>query len=181
MREENVKIVKIQKSSKAALTITTIVKIFAIAMAVVACLCGFLIIGLRETVNKEFTERLTSGQIQSEGIIIMMLDGEIRQEIIQEDDMAKAIGVHVITVGVMMICLAVVMHFISKVFKEMKESYSPFKPEIIKSLKISFILITILSLSSSLLIGAVIGFSLWCVLHVFEYGCELQRQSDETL
>lgn len=180
MREENMRIEKIQKSSKAALTITTIAKIFAITMAVILCLCGFLMIGLKGILNEAISYGIESGQLQPEEFSFAY-EGMIGQKLIEEGYIAESAGAYMLAMGAMMICLAVVMHFIGKVFKEMKESYSPFRAEIVKSLKVSFVLITILSLKSSLLIGAVIGFSLWCVLNVFEYGCELQKQSDETL
>lgn len=48
-------------------------------------------------------------------------------------------------------------------------------------MKVAFIMITLFSLESNLLIGITVGFSLWSVVNIFEYGCELQKQSDETL
>lgn len=180
MREENVKIEKIQKSSKIALTITIVAKIFAIAIAVIACLSGILLIGAKDIINEEIEKGVENGVLLQEQLMTG-IEGEIGRKLIQDGYFAETAGAYVIAVGAMMICMAVVMHFIGKVFKEMKESYSPFTTNVVKNLKVSFVLITILSLRSSLLIGAVIGFSLWCVLHAFEYGCILQKQSDETL
>lgn len=183
MREENVKIEKIQKSSKIALTITIVAKIFAIAIAVIACLSGILLIGakdiIKDIINEEIENGVESGVLLQEELMTG-IEGEIGRQLIQ-DGYSDEIAVDLIEVGAMMICMAVMMHFIGKVFKEMKESYSPFTTNVVKNLKVSFVLITILSMWSSLLIGAVIGFSLWCALHVFEYGCILQKQSDETL
>ena len=180
MNENNVKIVNIQKSSKAAYTISNIAKIFAIAMAVLTFLVGAILIGMRGKFNEEFYREIESGKILPEEFFTG-LDSKLAADLMLDGYFAEAAGAYVIVVCAIMICLAIVMHFIGKVFREIKDSYSPFRPEIVKSLKIAFVLITILSLRSSLLIGAVIGFSLWCVVHIFEYGCELQKQSDETL
>lgn len=180
MREEILTIEKIQKSGKIALTITTIAKVVAIVAAVLTCLAGVLLIGVRNTVNAGFYKCVEEGILPREEIMTGF-EGEMVSRLIQDGYIAETAGVYAITAGVIMICLAVVMHFIGKVFKEIKESYSPFTSNVLKNLKVSFVLITVLSLESSLLIGLVTGFSLWCVYRVFEYGCILQRQSDETL
>lgn len=116
-----------------------------------------------------------------------MLDGmgfleeTMLKSLLEQDNFAMVIGLELLVAGAMLICFVVVVHFVGKVFKEMKESYSPFQPSIIKSLKVVFVLVTLLALSSSLATGLIVGLALWCVIHIFEYGCELQRQSDETL
>ena len=80
-----------------------------------------------------------------------------------------------------LVCFTVVLHFVGKVFKTFQESYSPFQPKVIRNLRITFILLTLYTLSTSLGIGLIVGLASWCVLNIFEYGCELQKQSDETL
>ena len=69
----------------------------------------------------------------------------------------------------------------SRIFKDFMESYSPFQPDILKNLKIALVLIVIYVAQSDIGIALVIGMAAWCVTNIFEYGCELQRQSDETL
>ena len=98
-----------------------------------------------------------------------------------ESEMGIVLGTYILTIGIVSICMAVVLHFVSKVFKDFCKSYSPFQPGIIKNLKITFVLLTVFVLKSSLLIGAIVGLAAWCVINIFEYGCELQKQSDETL
>lgn len=94
---------------------------------------------------------------------------------------AVELGVILIVTAVLLICFTVVLHFVAKVFQSLKKNDSPFRPEVVKSLKIAFVLIALLALSNSLLIGAIVSLSLWCIFLIFEYGCELQQQSDETL
>ena len=80
-----------------------------------------------------------------------------------------------------LILFVVTLHFVAKTFKEIRESDSPFRPAILKNLSLPFILITLMSASSGLFFGAVVGIVLWCVYCILDYGCELQKQSDETL
>lgn len=180
MNENNTKISNIQKSSKAAYIIAKITKVFVIAMAVVSFLAGALLIGLRGRLNEEFYREVENGSILPDNFFTG-IDSELAVNLMKDGYFAETAGAYAMAGSAIMICLAIIMHFIGKVFMEIKDSYSPFRPEIVKNLKITFVLITILALRSSLLIGAVIGFSLWCVIHIFEYGCELQKQSDETL
>lgn len=181
----NTKIEKIQKSSNAALVVAKIVRIFAIVMAVILFLAGAVFIGMSDFLNKEFAKAVKAGALLDGELEIGMagMAGAVDLLIqrILPDNIAVSLGIDMFVMGVIMVILAVLMYFVGRVFKDMKEGYSPFQPSIIKNMKIAFVIITVLSLDSSLLIGALIGFSLWCVINVFEYGCELQRQSDETL
>lgn len=182
MSESNVKIQKIQKTSKTALILVRVAKVFCIVMSVVTVGCGCGFIGARNYLDQEFAKAIETGELSAEDVYISaggFLDGALNLE--KVDSVASTLGGYLIALGAILICFAIVLHFMGKVFKDIMGSYSPFRPEIIKRLKVVFVLITVLTLRSSLLIGVIIGFSLWCVFQIFEYGCELQRQSDETL
>lgn len=177
----NAKIERIQKSSSAALVVTKITKVFAIVMAVILFLAGILFVALRNFFNAEFARAIGAGAPDLEAELRISGFGDLITQYLGQHDLAVSLGINMLVVGITMIVLAVLMYFVGKVFKDIKEGYSPFQPAILKNMKIAFVIITLLSLRSSLLIGALIGFSLWCVVCVFEYGCELQNQSDETL
>lgn len=182
MSENNLKIEKIQKSSKIAQQVTNVVKIICIVGAVIAFLTGCIIVGLKEPVNRELQKAIESGALNEEEILSMG-DGNaiIFQDLLEDGYIAETLGVEVIVVGVIAACMAVVLHFVGKVFKDFQDSYTPFTQGILKNLKIAFVLLTIFTLRSSLGIGLIVGLASWCVLNIFEYGCELQKQSDETL
>lgn len=73
------------------------------------------------------------------------------------------------------------MHFIVKIFKKICNDYSPFLPEIVKDIKIVLLLTTLLILKNSIGLGIISGFTFWGIIELYEYGCELQNQVDETL
>ncbi len=180
------KIGKIQKSSKIAFAIARVLKIIFIVTSVIAILAGIFLIGFKGLINSEIDRAVARGEFTIEEIM-PVVDEEagfemfIADQIMKNGYFSETMGAYLITIGVRLICLAVVVHFIGKVFREIEESYSPFKPQIVKSIKVAFILITLLSLENSLLIGIMVGFSLWSVVNIFKYGCELQKMSDETL
>ena len=70
---------------------------------------------------------------------------------------------------------------IRNLFKKIKESDTPFTEEIAKQIKITGIVVSILVLTESLGIAAIVALSFWCFSCIFEYGTELQQHEDETL
>ncbi|MCI8935512.1 MAG: hypothetical protein HFI44_01440 [Lachnospiraceae bacterium] len=178
MKEERVIIEKIQKTCKAGAAVTSIVKIFCAVMSVIAILAG-IFIACSTRINELMEQLIASGELRTQDL--EALESALLGYMLEEGNFALVIGVELIAMGIMLICTAVIVHFLGKVFKEMRESYSPFNLSVIKNLKVVFVLVTLLTLSNSLAIALIVGIAFWCVLQIFEYGCELQRQSDETL
>lgn len=182
MNESNVKIQKIQKTSRIAGGIAKFAKIFFIVMSVVMLGGGCGFIGARDYLDKALGQALMEGELTADELYVSaggLLDGAVN--LAKVDSVSVTLGVYLIVMGFVLIGFSIIMHFLGKAFKEIRESYSPFRPEVIKCLKVVSVLTTLFALDNSLLIGAIIGVSMWCVLQIFEYGCELQRQSDETL
>lgn len=77
---------------------------------------------------------------------------------------------------------AVAMHLISGVFKSIKQSYTPFCPEVTKKIKtLSLTLGIMIGLLVGVIPGVVIGFAIYSISVIFSYGTQLQQQADETL
>lgn len=180
MSEINLQIEKIQKTSKMVLIVTNIFKIFFIVCSVILLCSGTAVIAFQDMFNEEVMEYVESGELQKE-VIMAGMDAEMVEQIVERGSFAVVIGIYIITMAVILGIIAVLTHFIGKVFKTLRESYSPFVPKIVKELKVAFILIAILSFTSGVGIGAVVSLALWSLFYIFKYGCELQRQSDETL
>lgn len=182
MSESNVKIQKIKKSSNVALILVRFAKVFCIFMSVVTIGSGIGFIAAKDYLDGEIVRALGVGELEVDDLYVNgfgVLDSAIN--LTKVDSVAVTLAGDLIALGVILICFAITFHFMGKVFADIKESYTPFRPEIIKKLKVIFALATVLTLQSSLLIGAIVGFSFWCMFQIFEYGCELQKQSDETL
>ncbi len=179
MKEEKTMIEKIQKTCRIGRVVTTIFKIFGIVMSVVAVLMGVVLVGESNRINQVLKEAVEVEPHIIDGMDF--LEATMLKSLLEEENFATVIGLELLVAGAILICSVIVVHFVGKVFKEMEESYSPFQPSIIKNLKVVFVLVTLLALSSSLATGLIAGLALWCVIHIFEYGCELQRLSDETL
>ncbi|MCR5373846.1 MAG: hypothetical protein K6E39_00565 [Lachnospiraceae bacterium] len=78
--------------------------------------------------------------------------------------------------------VAVIFWLVEGIFKKIKESDSPFTEEILKKLRIVFIVISILALlTNGIWSGAIVGLLCWAVYCIIDYGYALQSEVDETL
>lgn len=89
--------------------------------------------------------------------------------------------VSLLSVVLFSLLLTIIMYFIARIFKRFCSEYSPFLPETVKDLKVVSALVTLLILQNSIGLGIVSGFIFWGIIQLYEYGCELQNQVDETL
>ena len=183
MSESNTKIEKIKKSSKAAYVVTNISKVFLIVCSILTILAGMLVIGLGGILNASLGRAIEDGAMQESGLASLesIFERDLGRRLMEEGNYALAIGIYVIIFGITMLLLALVLHFVSRIFKDFMESYSPFRPGILKNMKITLALIVFYTAQSGLGMALVVAMASWCVMNIFEYGCELQRQSDETL
>lgn len=178
MKEEKVIIDKIQRTCKIGAVLTMIVKIFCMVMSGITILTGLFIM-CNKWLDGVIAHAVASGDLQIQDLEV--LENALLEYMLEEGSFTFVIGVELIVMGIIVICTAVIVHFVGKVFKEIRESYSPFRQSVIKNLKVIFVLVTLLALNNSLAIALIVGLAFWCVIQIFEYGCELQRQSDETL
>ena len=183
MNEQNNKLEKIKRSSNIAMRIATIGKIFMILAAVVTFAGGIVLSVLSMDSHKsgQLRQIVETGQLN---IDIRVFGFDIATDMVEGAPILEGLTLAIIFMFIMcvlFILFAVTLHFVAKVFQEIRDSDSPFRPAVLKNLRLPFILIVLMSSQNSLIFGAVVGIALWCVYCIVDYGCELQRQSDETL
>lgn len=78
--------------------------------------------------------------------------------------------------------VAVIFWLVEGIFKQIKESDSPFTDAILKKLRIVFIVISILALlTNGIWAGAITALLCWAIYCIIDYGYALQLEVDETL
>lgn len=182
MSEQNKKLENIKKSSKVAMILARIAKICCIVGAVACIVSGIGMIAFHDTINEQLLRAEAEGKLDLNELTTEFYVGGMYE--VSSDDLnrfGQTFGAYLLLDSIIIILFAVLLHFVSRVFKEIKESDSPFRKSILKDMIVVFVLITLLALQSSVLTGVMVGFALWCVYSVFEYGCELQQMTDETL
>ena len=83
--------------------------------------------------------------------------------------------------GIMAVLIAIALYYAGKMFKDLRNSHTPFKAEYAKTMKIVAIIVLVAGLITFSLATICIAALLYCFAQVFEYGVELQQAADETL
>ncbi|MBR6473745.1 MAG: hypothetical protein IKS99_08500 [Firmicutes bacterium] len=100
----------------------------------------------------------------------------------QHMEMKPALIIFMILLIIFMFINAFLMRKIGTLFRNINNDYSPFIPENTKLIKIIAVLGAVIALIEVGVVPAVmVGFILWGVALLFDYGCELQTESDEIL
>lgn len=146
-------------------------------MTVLLVLVGIVLFALSGILNPLIQADIESGTFDFD----FKAYGTLVQNMASAGKITQALGIWCLYAGIIMLLLTVIFFLLRKIFKSFCISYSPFIREITRDMKVLFVLITLLTLRSSLLIGLILGLALWGMLLIFEYGCYLQNESDETL
>ena len=191
MREETNKIEKIKKVSHVAMIFTRISKILGIVSLIIALVCGMscIVISLQvdDEINQKIEQHMDDSGFYTESIMSIEIFGIemdlTEMGIMDTENMewGMLMGIYCLFIAIPVFLLVITLHFVEKVFHEIWYSDSPFRPQLLKNLIAPFVLLTVMTASNSLFFGAVVGISFWCVYCILDYGCELQKMSDETL
>ncbi len=181
----NEKLETIQKRSRIGAKVLSVLQTLVIVGAVLCLVGGCILIGLKDEINPEIRERVESGQISvyeirtQEGFLAATFDFDER---IAAGDYATAFAADCFFGAVMCIFVCIVLFQLGIIFKSLSSEGTPFSENVMKRLKISFIVVTVAALfASGLGLALVVGLFLWCIYAIFEYGILLQTQVDETL
>lgn len=166
----------LEKMKRASRLIEKIGKCFQIIFAIFTVL--FLIAAIvlfvpRHTLNTMIATSQTSFDFRHMG--------QWAVKLASEGKVAEASIVFLLSAILFTLLLTIIMHFIVKICKRICDDYSPFLPEMVKDLKTVSVLTTLLILRNSIGLAVISGFIFWGVIRLYEYGCELQNQADETL
>ncbi|MBR0473755.1 MAG: hypothetical protein IJJ19_02035 [Erysipelotrichaceae bacterium] len=87
----------------------------------------------------------------------------------------------VIAIVIMAVLTLLTFGQIQRVFKIIAETEKPFNEACLKELRKMVIYVTVREFLGSTINGVLSGFALYCMLKIYEYGCQLQVESDDTV
>ena len=182
---------KLKKVSSVLCKVLKVVKIILIVVAAIAVVeaIAFFIIGGTDYITKFYEaheSRLADIKLNynNDKFLFIEYDYMYLKDIYAKGDLDKLmLGYGVETLGAAVNCtvLAIVCHFIRKVFILLRDNENPFDTSMLKPLKIMFILITIIVIIKNLFIGILVGGLLTCLYFIYLYGCCMQEDEDHTL
>ena len=156
-------------------------KIFIVITIIVAVIGLVFIIG-RNKLNPALEEGISHGYVDYDMSVRVGNVLGIDNITPQIGDYAFGIGITCLFSALAVACVVIVLAFIKKIFTVIKEENSPFSEKCLKTIKISFIIITVATLlGRSIGVTVMTGFVLFCIYSIFEYGAALQTEIDETL
>lgn len=160
------KLEKLKKTSKVFAAITKVIEVLSYVIAAMFLLIMILPTGIYFGIK-----------LDEAGMI-----GRIWNLLQDKMDPSVAYNVFFVIMAVLSLIIAYVMHNTSKLFKKINTDYSPFVPEnvkIIKTIAIGMAIIILIEVN----IGSalVTGIAIWAIALLFDYGCELQNESDEII
>ncbi|MBR0456767.1 MAG: hypothetical protein IJJ01_08875 [Firmicutes bacterium] len=164
---KEIKLAKLQKTSK---VFAVIARVTEIVNYVGAAICAAAIPVLFAAPDK--LKYFISGQ---EG-------DQVFQMLSENMEYRSAMVCFLIMLIVFTLACAYLFRKIGKLFRNINKDYSPFIPENVKLIRFIAVFVAVIMLFEASIIPAIlIGLMLWAVSLLFDYGCELQNESDEIL
>lgn len=173
---------KMKKSCYISLVILNVLRIVTIFSFVVVVIGGILSACFGDKLNSAYANdkfQLPVNFNVSCGFVSFNVN-EVAQ--VHDGDIALALAVGSMLIAISLLLFFVVLNFFVRILKEIKTKASPFTAGIIKTLRTTFIVLSVLLFTLFGIIYAAIGAFLFTMIYmIFEYGYELQIQADETL
>ena len=161
------KLAKLQKTSK---VFAVIARVIEIVNYVGAAICAVAIPVLLIAPDK--LKYFVSGQESDQ--LFQMLSNNM--------EFKSAMAIFLIMLIVITLVTAYLFRKIGTLFRNINKDYSPFVPENVKLIKIIAVFVAVIALLEAGIVQAIlIGLMLWAVALLFDYGCELQNESDEII
>lgn len=183
MNTEVTKLENVRKSCKTASIVLKVIKIICIVFLIISTAGAAVCLGLSAKINNE----LIANPEVADSISVSFNFGpveltDLATDMMDAGEYASVFMIACIIVAIALALAAITFSMIEKIFLAVLKNDSPFNDAVIKTMKKTFIFITILMLLSEGL-GAAFVFAMlfWCIYTIFQYGAELQKESDETL
>lgn len=183
---ENKKIALIKKASK---TTSTVIKVleWIIGICIALCILGAIVCGIYKedisAANPVGLEQVWENGNFYGGMNIGILSFNTPMQKIIENNPMGTLAIWCCIIGALSCAVAFLfLEFLRNIFSSMYKNDTPFNPVTLKKIKIFGITSVILIfLFTSVGYGIIMALIVWCLYCVFDYGIELQKESDETL
>ncbi|MCR5094025.1 MAG: hypothetical protein K6B72_08635 [Lachnospiraceae bacterium] len=198
MNTKQEKIERIKKSCRVGKIICRILMILCM-VGTVACIAGAILVavGGDQLARTGHTSLISNnGESMSIDELNAAINAELEQNALEERisiaglsaliprDMSAFVKLSIICgAGAVITALFVLAFWLfGQVFDIVLKEESPFTEIVMKKFRFNFILLSVLiAISLGLGAGLIVGFFFWCIYNIFDYGCVLQAESDETL
>ena len=170
------------KTSEKVIGICQIFIIIALVGALIGVIACF---AFRDSINQGMAEQIANGSVKAEELIFDsgLLHFAINfEEFFQSGNYATPVIINCLLAVVILAAVLYILMMFKKIFKTLIQEENPFSDSVLSSLKICFIITTIIMiLFIGVGPGVICGLFGWCIYAIFEYGKLIQTEVDETL
>lgn len=200
--EENTKLIKAKKMNKVTEVVLKIAEIIStigaitLIVAAIILMTGNPVLKKTEDENGEGHWKVESNSVGFEFSLIELDDRGALSELMKssksdipfiqkkldEGNTAFVGGIMFLIYGICLVDITVAILFLRLIFTKMNKAETPFTPEVLKQMKVSFIVIgSLLLVMTGSIIGVFAVLGLWSIYFIYEYAYSLQELADETI
>ena len=192
MREEELKLEKIKKSCNITAKVAFALEIILIVATVLCVVGGSMCFAFSSQIDQEIAVAMSQADKEEMVGSFASVDetsfGGLLQftfntdNLIENGEYGKVLGTYCFVGAAICAMVAVAFDMLRRIFKTIKTSETPFEEEVLKKLKVMFIVITVeILLMSGVGEALILGLICWSVYNIMDYGFTLQKEIDETL
>lgn len=192
MREEELKLEKIKKSCNITAKVAFALEIILIVATVLCVVGGSICFAFSSQIDQGFAVAMSQADKEEMVGSFASVDetsfGGLLQftfntdNLIENGEYGKVSGTYCFVGAAICAMVAVAFDMLRRIFKTIKTSETPFEEEVLKKLKVMFIVITVeILLMSGVGEALILGLICWSVYNIMDYGFTLQKEIDETL
>ena len=192
MREEAMKLEKVKKSCNITAKVSGILEVILIVCAILCAISAVSCFAFKNQINEGIiTVSANSSQEDFVKSLQSLDDAKLggflsftfhTEKMIENGEYGQVIGIFCVVGAFTCAMVAIVFGLLSRVFKTIKASDTPFDEAVLKKIKKMFIVISVdILLLSGLGEAALAGLICWSIYNILDYGFTLQKQYDETL
>ena len=185
MNNYNNKLETIKKRCQTSSKIVGILRIFP-AIGCISSIIGLIACILNsEAINEKVAAAVAQGDLSLQDFSMGM--GSLFRVVVdfnefyQSGNYVEPFIIACILAAITCVMAYVLLTLLKKIFTELSLEETPFSDSVMKRIKISFIIITLILLGNSAVAALIGGLAMWCIYSILDYGKALQTEVDETL
>lgn len=182
MSKEINKLVQIKKAGNVTAKVLKVLARICEICTILVFIASIVMIVNKDQLRQSIDEQVAAGKAEvTLDAFITLGTMKIDNPLIKIDDSAMQ-AIVASWIGIVGCALVtVVLYILRRMFISIADSGTPFTEDTLKKLRVVGIIVPILVLTQSVIAAAIVALTFWCLYTVFDYGCVLQKNADETL
>ena len=183
MNEQNMKLLQVKKSCKTARKVSLVFTIMMDIAAIVSLAAAIIVLVMKDTINSTLLNNADHLSFENTIGVHGLLSISVNlTNMINDHRYASVIATYCFFGAFVAAMLAIIFGMLLRIFSTVEKSDSPFSEDVLKSMKKTFISLSVLAiLFVGVGAGLILALFLWCIYTIMDYGMTLQLEVDDTI